>query len=141
MSQSTDSKQLKAGPDVNVLRSQLGRARGLGSAKTGTTHWWAERLTSLALVPLTIWFVVFVAGLAGRSRAEVAHAVAHPVVATLLLTTLLITFHHMQLGLQVVIEDYSRASARTVMILAVKAAAVLLSLACVFSVLKLAFTG
>ena len=136
MSQST-----RSGPRVDVLRSELGRARGLGAAKVGTGHWWAERITSLALLPLTLWFVWFALHLTGASRAEVAHAVAHPVTATLLLATVLITFHHMQLGLQVVIEDYSRASARTVMILAVKAATVLLALACTISVLKLAFTG
>lgn len=141
MSQSTDTKQFKAGPNVTVLRSQLGRARGLGAAKTGTTHWWAERVTSLALVPLTIWFLLFALGLSGQPRAAVAHAVASPVTATLLLATVLITFHHMQLGLQVVIEDYARASLRLTMMLLMKAAVALLALLSVISVLKLAFTG
>jgi succinate dehydrogenase / fumarate reductase membrane anchor subunit len=141
MSQATETRQVKAGPGVRVLRSQLGRARGLGAAKTGTAHWWAERVTSLALVPLSLWFVLFALGLSGRPRAAVAHAVAGPLTATLLLATVLITFHHMQLGLQVVIEDYARARTRTVLILAVKAVTVLLALACVVSVLKLAFSG
>ncbi len=141
MSQSTNTGQLKAGPHVDVLRSQLGRARGLGAAKTGTSHWWAERVTSLALVPLTLWFVWFALHLSGLARAEVARSVAQPLTATLLLATVLITFHHMQLGLQVVIEDYARASLRTGLILAVKAATLLLALACTISVLKLAFSG
>ncbi len=141
MSQATNTGRLKAGPHIDVLRSQLGRARGLGSARGGTTHWWAERVTALALVPLTIWFVWFALHLSGAGRAQVAHSVAHPITATLLLATVLLTFHHMQLGLQVVIEDYARASLRTVLILTMKAAAVLLALACVVSVLKLAFTG
>lgn len=130
-----------SGPRIEVMRSELGRARGLGTAKTGTTHWWGERITSLALVPLSIWFVWFVLHLAGASRVEMAHSVAHPVTATLLLAAVLLTFHHVQLGLQMVIEDYSRASLRTIMILAMKAACVLLALACVVSILKLAFTG
>jgi succinate dehydrogenase / fumarate reductase membrane anchor subunit len=140
MSQSTTSAQQPA-PQIDVLRSQLGRARGLGAAKTGTTHWWAERVTSIALVPLSIWFVCFALDLSGASRAQVAHSVGHPVTAALLLATVLITFHHMQLGLQVVIEDYSRASLRTGLILAMKGGTVLLALACVVSVLKLAFAG
>ncbi len=140
MSQTTNTGQLKA-PQARVLRSQLGRARGLGAARTGTTHWWAERVTSLALAPLTVWFVWFALHLAGDGRAQVARSVAHPVTATLLLATVLLTFHHMQLGLQVVIEDYARASLRTALILAMKAATVLLALACVVAVLKLAFAG
>ncbi len=131
----------KTGLRIDVMRSQLGRARGLGAAKTGTARWWAERATSLALLPLTVWFVWFALHLSGATRVQVAHAVAHPLTATLLLATVLLTFQHMQLGLQVVIEDYARASLRTGMILAMKAATVLLALACVISVLKLAFSG
>ena len=141
MSQATNTGRPKAGPQVRVLRSQLGRARGLGAAKTGTTHWWAERVTSLALAPLTIWFVWFALHLSGASREQVAQSVAYPVTATLLLATVLLTFHHMQLGLQVVIEDYARATLRTALIIAMKAATLLLALACVVSVLKLAFAG
>lgn len=141
MSHSTETARLGSAPRIDVRRSELGRARGLGAARSGTAHWWAERMTSLALLPLTLWFVWFALHLAGASRAEVARSVAHPLTATLLLATVLTTFHHMQLGLTVVIEDYSRARARTLMILAVKAATALLALACTVAVLKLAFTG
>ncbi len=141
MARTTQPGHAKVGPRIDVLRSELGRARGLGAARTGTAHWWVQRVTSLALLPLSVWFVWFALHLSGASRAQMAHSVAHPITATLLLATVLLTFHHMQLGLQVVIEDYSRASARAVMILAMKAATVLLALACVVSVLKLAFTG
>ena len=54
--------------DVAVMRSMLSRARGLGSAKSGTAHWWAQRVTAVALVPLGLWFVFLVIGLAGVSR-------------------------------------------------------------------------
>lgn len=130
-----------AGPSIDVMRSELGRARGLGSAKDGTGHWISERVTALALLPLTIWFVWFALHLSGASRAQMAQSVAHPITAILLLTTVLLTFHHLHLGLQVVIEDYSRASLRTAMILAEKGICLLLAVACVFSILKLAFAG
>ena len=147
MSQTTNTGQTKAGRtqhgvEVAVLRSQLGRARGLGAAKSGTGEWWAERVTSVALVPLTLWFVYVVLHLAGRARVEVAHFVASPVNAALLLALVLITFHHMQLGLKVVVEDYvHREFARVATLLAIQAATLLLGLACSVAVLKLAFTG
>jgi succinate dehydrogenase / fumarate reductase membrane anchor subunit len=128
--------------NVAIMRSQLGRVRGLGSAKSGTAHWWAERVTSLALIPLTIWFVLVALHLAGHSRADVAHWAANPVNATLLIATLLITFHHAALGLQVVIEDYIHVElTKTASLLAVKGLCALLALATVVAVLKLAFTG
>ena len=59
-------------PHVAVMRSPLGRARGLGSARAGSGHWWAQRLTSIALVPLTLWFICAVLRLEGATRVEVA---------------------------------------------------------------------
>lgn len=127
---------------VDVMRSQLGRVRGLGAAGHGTGTWWLERLTSVALVPLTLWFVFAVFHLIGMARVDVAHWVANPVNATLLLALVIATFYHMQLGLQAVIEDYIHVeSARMALILLNKGASALLGLACVVSVLKLAFTG
>ena len=89
-----------------IMRSMLGRARGLGSAKSGTAHWWAQRVTALALIPLTLWFIWSILHLAGLPRAAVVLWASSPFVATLLVALILTTFHHMQLGLQVVIEDY-----------------------------------
>jgi succinate dehydrogenase / fumarate reductase membrane anchor subunit len=88
------------------LRSPLGRAIGLGSAKEGVEHWWAQRITALALVPLTVWFVVEVIGLAGADRAVFVDWVRNPMSAVLLVLLLVATFYHGALGLQVVIEDY-----------------------------------
>lgn len=88
------------------LRSALGRARGLGSAKEGMHHWWAQRLTALALIPLTVWFVVSLIGLVGADHQEFVHWLANPVNATAMILFLAIAFHHAQLGLQVVLEDY-----------------------------------
>lgn len=134
------TKHTTAGP--TVLRSPLGRARGLGAARSGLGAWWAERVTSVALLPLTLWFVYAVLHLSGRPRAGVAHFVANPINAALLLALVLMTFHHMQLGLQVVIEDYVHAEpAKTASLMAIKGAALLLALACSVAVLKLAFSG
>lgn len=129
-------------PTQTIMRSTLGRARGLGAARSGTAHWWAERATSAALVPLTLWFVWSVVHLAGQPRAAVAHWASGTVNATLLLALVLVTFQHLVLGLQVVLEDYIHSEAkRLAAILAVKAAAGLLGLAAVIAVIKLALAG
>jgi succinate dehydrogenase / fumarate reductase membrane anchor subunit len=131
-----------SGLHVRVMRSQLGRARGLGAARTGTAHWWAERLTSVALVPLTVWFVFVVLHLSGLPRADVAHWAANPINAGLLVALVLTTFHHMQLGLQVVVDDYIHVeSTRMALLLLIKGAAAVLALIAVVAALKLAFTG
>ena len=88
------------------LRTPLGRVRGLGSAKEGTAHWWAQRLTAIALVPLVLWFAVSLIVLAGADHATVAAWLRDPVAAVLMLLLILAGFHHAQLGMQVVIEDY-----------------------------------
>src|SRR3546814_6816815 len=88
------------------MRTPLGRIRGLGSAKDGTGHWWAQRVTALALVPLTVWFVASVIGMAGADHASFVAWIASPLVAGLMILLIVATFHHAQLGLQVIIEDY-----------------------------------
>jgi len=92
-------------------------------------------------VPLSIWFLFCVLGLLGATQAQVAIWAGQPVNTVLLLCFLLATFHHMQLGLQVVIEDYVHAEgARLASLMAIKGATALLALASVVAVLKLAFT-
>jgi len=125
-------------PHVEIMRSQLGRVRGLGSAKSGVAHWWAQRLTAIALVPLSLWFIVNVLHLLGAPHAAVADWLAGPWTIVLMIALVVATFHHMQLGLQVVIEDYIHTDAtRLAAMIAVKGAAILLGMACVVSVLKL----
>jgi succinate dehydrogenase / fumarate reductase membrane anchor subunit len=122
---------------VAVMRSQLGRAKGLGSAKSGVAQWWAERITAIALVPLSLWFIINLIGLLGASHQDVMNWIATPVTIVLLLCLIVATFHHMQLGLQVVIEDYVHdEAARFAAVLLMKAVATLLGLAAVISVLK-----
>ena len=122
------------------FRTPLGRVRGLGSAKEGTHHWWVQRLTAIALVPLTVWFVVSILMLVGADRAAIAEWLGNPVTAGLLVMLILAAFHHAQLGLQVVIEDYVHTEVWKIgLILFAKFAALLFGGIAIISVLKLAF--
>ena len=124
------------------FRSPLGKVRGLGSAKDGTHHWWMQRVTALALIPLAIWFVASVIALVGKDHMAFTAWVKNPVSATLLVLLIAATFHHGQLGLQVVIEDYvHREGTKLASILIVKFAAVILAGIGIFSVLRIAFGG
>jgi succinate dehydrogenase / fumarate reductase, membrane anchor subunit len=126
-------------PKVQVQRSLLGRARGLGTAKSGTGHWWVQRVTALALVPLAVWFVLAVIAHLGASQAEVAAWLGQPISAALMLCLIVALFQHMQLGLQAVLEDYIHDEAmRVVALLVMKGVTVFLALACIVSVLRLA---
>jgi succinate dehydrogenase / fumarate reductase, membrane anchor subunit len=88
------------------MRTPLSRVRGLGPARSGTGHFWLQRLTAMANVPLTVYFVFLVATLSGRSHAAVVATLAEPFVAILLLAAIFSIAVHMRIGMQVVIEDY-----------------------------------
>ena len=125
-------------PHIDMLRSPLGRARGLGSARAGSAHWWAQRVTAVALVPLTLWFICAVIRLTGASRGDVVEWLSSPLAMALMLALIVATFHHLQLGLQVVIEDYiHKDSSKLTMILLMKGVTVLLALTCIIAVLKI----
>jgi succinate dehydrogenase / fumarate reductase membrane anchor subunit len=129
-------------PKVEVMRSYLSRARGMGAAGSGIHHWRVERLTAIALVPLTIWFIYAVLHLLGAPQFAVHRFVANPVNTVLLLAMVTMTFHHMQLGLQVVMEDYIDSQKwQAVAILLNKAVALILGLLCAVSILRMAFTA
>ena len=124
---------------VRSLRSPLGRVRGLGSAKSGVHHWWLQRVSSAALLPLTLWFVFSAAGLAGATYAETVAWIGHPLNAVLLLALIGIAFQHTASGIQVIFEDYANQEwTRLAGILAVKALCVLLGLASALAVLRIA---
>lgn len=123
---------------VAVMRSQLGRVRGLGSARSGVSHWWAQRWTALALVPLTLWFIWHVIALSGAPHQAVLDWMYSPLTVVLMLCLIAATFHHMHLGLQAVIEDYIHTEAiRFGLLLAVRAAAAFLALLAAVAVLKM----
>ena len=125
-------------PHVDIMRSPLGRARGLGTARQGAAHWWGQRITAVALVPLTLWFLCAMVRMTGASRQDVVSWMAGPLPLVLMIALVIATFHHLQLGLQVVIEDYVENHAlRVGAVLLVKGLALLLALACIVSALRL----
>ena len=91
------------------LRSELGRVRGLGSAKEGVHHWWAQRVSAIALIPLSLWFVANVVFLTDVDRATAIQWLGSPVTLGLMSLFLIAVIYHAVLGLQVVIEDYIHA--------------------------------
>ncbi len=124
---------------LRTLRTPLGRVRGAGSAKGGTHHWFMARVTSIALLPLTMWLVFALVFMAGQGHAATAAWIGRPFNAVLLLAFLAAAFHHTAAGLQVVIEDYVRCEAKRMAgILAVKGLCFLLWLAASLAVLRLA---
>ena len=120
-------------------QGSLRRALGLGSAKGGVRHWWMQRLTAIALVPLSIWFVISVIYLLGADHERVTSWVSNPIVALLLILMLTTMFYHLRLGLQVVIEDYIHAKSLKLMcVVGNDFVNIALAVACIFAVLKIA---
>ncbi len=124
------------------LRSPLGRVKGLGAAREGVAHWWSQRLTAIALVPLTIWFVASLVALVGADYFTMREWMGSPVAAGLLILFLIAGFYHAALGLQVVIEDYiHHEGVKIVSLMAVNALALVLALTGVLAVLSVLFRG
>ncbi len=124
------------------LRSPLGRAVGMGSAKEGVAHWWAQRLTAVALIPLSLWFAASLIALTGADRAALVAWLHAPVPAIVMVLLLIATFYHMALGVQVVIEDYVHTEWVKISALALnKFAAFVFAASGVFAVLRIAFQG
>ena len=126
------------------MRSPLGRAIGLGSAKEGVEHWWAERVSAIALVPLTLWFVAGLITLIvnGGDRALLISWIGNPVWAVGCVLLLVATFYHSALGLQVVIEDYVTGEGlRLGLIIVMRLAHLVLAALGIFAVLKLALAA
>jgi succinate dehydrogenase / fumarate reductase membrane anchor subunit len=125
---------------IRSYAAPLARARGLGSAKEGVEHWWLQRLTALALVVLTLWFVWVVVRLSHANHETALNFVAQPCNTVLLILTSVISFWHAALGLQVVYEDYiGHEGARLAAIVLTKFAAVALITATCVAVLRIAF--
>jgi succinate dehydrogenase / fumarate reductase membrane anchor subunit len=121
------------------MRSPLGRAIGLGSAKEGIEHWWVQRVTAVALVPLTLWFVTAVIGLVGADLETMEGWVGRPLPAILFVLLLIATFYHMALGLQVIVEDYVHSDlAKLGLVVAVRLMCFAFAVAGIFAVLSIA---
>ena len=124
------------------MRSPLARVRGLGSSNDGIHHWWVQRMTGIALIPLVLWFVLYAVGLASADLATVKAWVGAHYNPVLLILLIICMFHHGQLGLQVVIEDYiHKESVKVTSLILVKGGALLLGACSAFAVLRLTFEG
>ena len=122
-------------------RSPLGQARGLGSAKDGVHHFWVQRVSAVALVPLALWFVFSVAQLSGADYGMVRHWVHAPSVAVALVLFLASALYHSALGVQVVIEDYvGNEGLKIASLLLMKFAHAVIAAASIFAVLKVALS-
>jgi len=122
------------------MRSPLAWAQGLGSAKGGVKHWWAQRVSAVALVPLTVWFLGSVIAHAGGDYAAVISWLKTPLASLALIVLLLAIFHHTALGLQVVIEDYIHSDAKFAAVIAVRLACFALATAGIVAVLRVTFS-
>jgi succinate dehydrogenase / fumarate reductase, membrane anchor subunit len=121
------------------FRTALARVRGLGAAKEGTLHWWQERLTSAAAIPLTVFLIWLGLKVHGRDHAGTAEILRHPIVTIGLIVTLSTMFWHMMLGMQVIIEDYVHGKHRVWLLIANRFFAAVFWTAGIYAVLRLSF--
>jgi len=124
------------------MRTPLGKVRGLGSAKDGTDHFWRQRVTAVANVPLMLLFVGFIIKYNGAPYEEVVGALGNPIVAVIMGLVVISALIHMRLGMQVVIEDYIHNEFQKVALLMLNTFfTVIVAALCLFAVLKLGFAG
>ncbi len=124
----------------STMRTPLAKVRGLGSAKSGTGHFWHQRLTAMAQLPLTVAVVIIALMAIGRDHAGIVQLLANPCVAVILLGFMLSISIHMRLGMQVVIEDYVHGEGTKVILVALNTFfAIAVALASAYAILKIAF--
>lgn len=124
------------------MRTPLAQVRGDGSAKSGAHHWWAQRLSAIALIPLFLWFVASLAAVATADYATAVAWISSPWNSALLILLIVATFHHAHLGMQVVLEDYiSTHWLQMTSIILVRFISVLLAAVSIIAVLRTALGG
>jgi succinate dehydrogenase / fumarate reductase membrane anchor subunit len=128
------------GQRPNEMRTPMRRVRGLGAAHTGTGHFWHQRVTAVAGIPLTIAFVVIIVALLGRSHAAVVQILGSPIVAIIMLLFIINTVYHMWIGMQEIVLDYVHEDKlKLVTLMANTFFCVAIAFASVFAILKLSF--
>jgi succinate dehydrogenase / fumarate reductase, membrane anchor subunit len=127
--------------DRKATRSPLARAIGLGSAKSGVEHWWAERVSAVALVPLTLWFVASIIAHTASDYAGLIAWLRRPYVSVLMIALLIALFYHAALGLRVILEDYRRSWTKFAGIVFIQLGCSSLAIAGIIATLRIAFGG
>ena len=123
-----------------TLRTPLNKVRLYGSARSGTEHFWHQRLTAIANIPLTIFLLWLVVPLSGASHAEVVANIKHPLIAFGLIAVIISFTWHMRLGLQVVIEDYVHSDGRKLLMVVINnLSCSMIALMSIFAILKISF--
>ncbi len=125
----------------NDMHTPLSRVRGLGSAKGGTGHFWHQRLTAIANIPLMLFFIWTLISLNGASHSEVTAYFSNSLVAITMLLVMGAGLYHMKLGMQTVIEDYVHGGAGKALLIANTFFAIAMAAATGFAILKLGFGG
>ena len=121
------------------MRTDLGRVRGLGTAKEGVHHWWMQRLTAIALIPLTLWFIISIATLNNASYTETVNWLSIPLVSIFMILLVSATLYHALLGVQVVVEDYIHQEGfKFLLLIGLKFTFLVLGVVAIFSLLKIA---
>jgi succinate dehydrogenase / fumarate reductase membrane anchor subunit len=121
------------------FRSPLALAVGLGSAKNGVRHWWAQRITAVALLPLSVWFVALIVAHAGSDYAVFKAWTRTPLASGCMILLLIALFHHSALGLQVVVEDYIHSGAKFIAVIAVRLCCYVLAVVGIIAIVRIAF--
>ena len=123
------------------MRSPLARASGLGSAKEGVVHWWHERVSAVALIPLTLWFFASMIEHSGSDYTAFIAWLRTPFSALMMVLLLIALFHHAALGLQVIVEDYVHSAAKIPTLITVRLSCFALVAAGTLAVLRVAVSG
>lgn len=124
------------------MRTPLNKVRGLGSAKEGADHFWKQRVTALANIPLTLFLVASVITLLGKDHAAVAAYLGSPLVAVMMIALVISVMIHMRLGMQVIIEDYVHGEgAKILLLIANTFFTILVGLGCILAIVKLSLGG
>lgn len=122
-----------------TMRTPLNKVLHHGSAKSGTDHFWQQRLTAIANLPLTLFLIWFFLSLSGASHGEVVSSIKQPFVAFGLIATIISYVWHMRLGIQVVIEDYAHGNAKVIFVIGNIMFCALIALVSIFAILKISF--
>ena len=124
---------------MNSLQTPLHKVQGLGAAHSGTGHFWRQRVTAVALVPLGLWFAFVVLGLAGATEVAAVSFLAHPWNALLMAAFVVTLLYHLNLGLQVIIDDYVHTpGGKIVLLLAARFSIIAIGAICLFALIRIA---